>query len=330
MPAARRHQAAWAPFISALRAMPASSCSDEEAGVMRPPGRRSIVIGAPVLWLVFFFLLPFALVVRVSLSQSVLAQPPFAPTFEWQGLQDFLGKLQQLGLSAYAGLTDDPIYLQAYVQSLAMAAVATLVTLLIAYPLALAMARAPRRLRPILLLLAIAPFWTSYLIRVYAWILLLKDNGLINAALLALGVIREPLHIFATNWAVLIGIVYSYLPFMILPLYASLERQDPSLAEAAADLGATPFAVFRRVTLPLSLPGIIAGVLIVFIPATGEFVIPDLLGGSDTVMIGNTLWNEFFANRDWPTASAVAVVLLILLVGPLILYERMRMQEAPA
>ena len=297
---------------------------------MRPVDRRWLVIGAPVLWLVLFFLLPFALVVRVSLSQSVLAQPPFAPTFEWQGLADFLGKLQQLGFAAYAGLTDDPIYVQAYLQSLAMAAAATLVTLVVAYPLALAMARAPRRQRPLLLLLAIAPFWTSYLIRVYAWILLLKDNGLINAALLDLGIVHEPLHIFATNWAVLIGIVYSYLPFMILPLYASLERQDPSLAEAAADLGAPPFAIFRRVTLPLSLPGIIAGVLIVFIPATGEFVIPDLLGGSDTVMIGNTLWNEFFANRDCPTASAVAVVLLVLLVGPLILYERMRMNEAAA
>lgn len=297
-------------------------------GHMRAFNRRLIVIGAPVLWLIVFFLLPFALVVRVSLSHAVLAQPPFAPSFAWHGFEDFFDKLKELSLAAYAGLLDDPIYLQAYVQSLAMAGAATLVALLIGYPFALAMARAPIRLRPILVLLAIAPFWTSFLIRVYAWILLLKDNGLINNLLLDLGLLHEPLHIFATNWAVLIGIVYSYLPFMILPLYASLERQERSLAEAAADLGATPLAIFLRVTLPLSVPGILAGMLIVFIPATGEFVIPDLLGGSDTVMIGNTLWNEFFANRDWPTASAVAVVLLVALVGPLVLYERVRLGEA--
>jgi putrescine transport system permease protein len=290
--------------------------------------RRLPVIGVPVLWLILFFLVPFLLVLRVSLSQSVLAQPPFAPAFDWRDFADFFAKIQQLGLAAYAGLFDEPIYLQAYVQSLLMAGAATLVTLLIGYPFALAIARAPVRSRPVLVLLAIAPFWTSFLIRVYAWILLLKDNGLINNFLLELGLVHEPLHIFATNWAVLIGIVYSYLPFMILPLYASLEKQDAALTEAAADLGATPLNVFLRITLPLSLPGIVAGMLIVFIPATGEFVIPDLLGGSDTVMIGNTLWNEFFANRDWPTASAVAVVLLILLVGPLVLYERIRIREA--
>jgi putrescine transport system permease protein len=299
-------------------------------GKMQLFNRHLLVIGVPVLWLVLFFLVPFALVLRVSLSQSVLAQPPFAPTFDWRDPADFFEKLRQLGFSAYAGLLDDPIYVQAGVQSLLMASAATIVTLLVAYPFALAMARAPARLRPVLVLLAVAPFWTSFLIRVYAWILLLKDNGLINSFLIAIGVLHEPLHIFATNWAVLIGIVYSYLPFMILPLYASLEKQDPALAEAAADLGASPFTIFRRVTLPLSLPGIVAGMLIVFIPATGEFVIPDLLGGSDTVMIGNTLWNEFFANRDWPTASAVAVVLLVLLVGPLILYEHVRSREAAA
>jgi putrescine transport system permease protein len=290
--------------------------------------RRLLVIGVPVAWLVAFFLVPFLLVLRVSLSQSVLAQPPFAPAFDWQGWADFADKIRQLGISAYEGLFDDPIYLQAYVQSLVMAGAATIVTLVIAYPFALAIARAPVRLRPLLVLLAIAPFWTSFLIRVYAWILLLKDGGLLNDLLMALGIIREPLHIFATNWAVLIGIVYSYLPFMILPLYAALEKQDPALAEAAADLGAAPATIFRRITLPLSVPGIVAGMLIVFIPATGEFVIPDLLGGSDTVMIGNTLWNAFFSNRDWPTAAAVAVVLLLVLVGPLILYEQMRSREA--
>jgi len=191
------------------------------------------------------------------------------------------------------------------------------------------MARAPERLRPALLLLAIAPFWTSFLIRVYAWIIILKDEGLLNHALLSLGLVSEPLHIFATDGAVVIGIVYSYLPFMVLPLYNAIARQPPELIEAAADLGASPTAAFWRITVPLSAPGIVAGCLLVFIPAIGEFVIPDLLGGSDTLMIGRTLWVEFFDNRDWPAASAVAVVLLALLVLPMALYERSQMAEAP-
>ncbi len=281
----------------------------------------------PFLWLGLFFLVPFALVAKVSLSQAVLGQPPYRPIFDWHDPGSFVDKLHQFSLSAYAGLTEDPLYLQSYIDSVVIAAVATLFTLLIAYPFALAIARTPRRWRILLLIFAIAPFWTSFLIRIYAWILLLKDEGLINTALIDLGILHEPLHIFATNWAVVIGIVYSYLPFMILPLYAALDRQDKALAEAAADLGATPFAVFLRVTLPLSMPGIIAGVLMVFIPAVGEFVIPDLLGGSDTLMIGSTMWNEFFANRDWPTASAAAIVLLILLVGPLALYEHRQMKS---
>lgn len=287
---------------------------------------RSVILGLPLIWLIVFFLIPFALVAKVSLSQSVLGQPPYRPVFDWHDGGGLFEKLREFSASAYVGLTQDPLYLQSYLNSLGIAAAATLVTLLIAYPFALAIARAPRRWRIALLIFAIAPFWTSFLIRIYAWILLLKDEGLINEALLALGLIREPLHIFASNWAVLIGIVYSYLPFMILPLYAALERQDRALVEAAADLGASPIAVFRRVTLPLSVPGIVAGVLMVFIPAVGEFVIPDLLGGSDTLMIGSTMWNEFFANRDWPTASAAAIVLLVLLVGPLAVYEHRQMR----
>ncbi len=300
---------------------------------MKRDGQRSsrlgqgLVLALPFVWLTLFFLVPFALVAKVSLSQSVLAQPPYRPVFDGHDPGSFFEKLHQFSLSAYAGLTEDPLYLQSYINSVVIAALATLATLLIAYPFALAIARMPRRWRVLLLIFAIAPFWTSFLIRVYAWILLLKDEGLINAALIGLGILHEPLHIFATNWAVLIGIVYSYLPFMILPLYVALDRQDRALAEAAADLGATPFAVFCRVTLPLSVPGIVAGTLMVFIPAVGEFVIPDLLGGSDTLMIGSTMWNDFFANRDWPTASAAAIVLLILLVGPLVLYEHRQMRS---
>jgi putrescine transport system permease protein len=298
---------------------------------MKRQGPRSLglgqrlVLALPLTWLILFFLVPFALVAKVSLSQSVLAQPPYRPLFDWHDLGGFLEKLQQFSFSAYAGLTQDPLYLQSYVNSVIIAALATFATLLIAYPFALAIARTPRHWRILFLILAIAPFWTSFLVRVYAWILLLKDEGLINAALIGLGILHAPLHIFATNGAVVIGIVYSYLPFMILPLYVALDRQDKALVEAAADLGAAPFAAFCKVTLPLSLPGMIAGILMVFIPAVGEFVIPDLLGGSDTLMIGSTLWNEFFANRDWPTAAAAAIALLILLVGPLALYEHRQM-----
>jgi putrescine transport system permease protein len=296
--------------------------------------RRSLaerlVLGAPWVWLAVFFLVPFLIVVKISLSQAALAQPPYTPAFDLaEGWEAMLGKLGELGFAAYAGLADDWLYAQAYLSSLRMALISTAFTLVVAYPMAYAMARAPERLRPILLMLAIAPFWTSFLIRVYAWITILKDEGLLNHALLSLGIISEPLHIFATDGAVVIGIVYSYLPFMVLPLYNAIARQPPELREAAADLGASPTAAFWRITVPLSAPGILAGCLLVFIPAIGEFVIPDLLGGSDTLMIGRTLWVEFFDNRDWPAASAVAVVLLALLVLPMALYERSQMAEAP-
>ena len=290
-----------------------------------------IVLAAPYLWLTLFFLAPFLLVVKISLSQSALAQPPYTPVFDASaGVATFFERVRELGFASYASLGDDWLYVEAYLSSLRLAAIATFATLCVAYPLAYAMARAPFRWRTTLVGLAMAPFWTSFLIRVYAWIAILKDEGLLNHALLQIGVISEPLHIFATDWAVLTGIVYSYLPFMILPLYNAISKQDPALLDAAADLGAKPLARFWRITFPLSRAGIIAGSLLVFIPAVGEFVIPDLLGGSETLMIGRTLWVEFFENRDWPTASAVAVILLAILLLPLIFYERLQVRQAEA
>ncbi len=290
-------------------------------------GQR-LVIAAPYLWIAAFFLAPMLLIAKISLSQSVLARPPYRPIFE---LSDSLGeiwaKAQTFTLDSYRALVSDTLYVESYLSSLAIAGVATLITLIVAYPFALAMARAPERMRPMLIGLAAAPFWTSFLIRVYAWIALLKDEGLINNALMALGLISAPIQMFATTGAVVVGIVYSYLPFMLLPLYAALEHQDASLREAAADLGASPAQVFLRVTLPLSREGVIAGTLLVFIPAVGEFVIPDLLGGSDTLMIGRTLWNDFFSNHDWPAASAAAIALVVLLMIPLLFWERARLKE---
>ena len=293
-------------------------------------GQRLILL-APYLWVIAFLLAPLILILKISVSHSVLARPPYRPLFELSdGLTGFWTKAQTLSLDAYRTLFTDHLYINAYVSSLGIAAIATLVTLLVAYPFALAMARAPVHWRPFLIGLAAAPFWTSFLIRVYAWIALLKDEGLINNGLIALGLIDAPIQMFATRFAVVVGIVYSYLPFMLLPLYSALERQDPTLREASADLGATPLQTFLRVTLPLSREGVIAGILLVFIPAVGEFVIPDLLGGSDTLMIGRALWNDFFANHDWPTASAAAVVLLALLIAPLAALERMRAGQKDA
>jgi len=295
-------------------------------------GQRA-VLAAPYLWIVIFFLAPMALIAKISLSHPAETRPPYEPTFSIDdGLAGVLAKARTLSFDAYRALADDRLYLDSYLTSLLIAGVSTAIMLMIAFPFALAMARAPRRYRALLIGLAVAPFWTSFLIRVYAWIALLKDEGLINHALMALHIIDAPLSIYATNTAVVIGIVYSYLPFMLLPLYSALERQDPALREAAADLGASPLQVFWRVTLPLSRPGVIAGCLLVFIPAVGEFVIPDLLGGSETLMIGRTLWNDFFANRDWPAASAAAIILLALLIGPLLIAERVRLraEEEPS
>ena len=288
---------------------------------------RRLILGLPALWLLLFFLAPFALVARISLSRPAIAQPPYEPAFFFSdGIAGLSEKLQSLSLDAYVLIFDDNLYLAACLSSLRLAAMATVMTLIIAFPLAHAMTRAPARWRPALVLLAIAPFWTSFLIRIYAWIMILKDEGLLNNALMSLHLIDAPLSIFASETAVLIGIVYSYLPFMILPLYTALDRQDPTLLEAAADLGATPLRTFWRITVPLAWPGIVAGALLVFIPAVGEFVIPDLLGGSDTLMIGRILWNEFFENRDWPAASAVAIVLLLILLVPILWHERMQLK----
>jgi putrescine transport system permease protein len=266
------------------------------------------VIALPYLWLVVFFLLPFGLVLGIAFGTNA---PDQAPPVE-------LG----FNLGNFALLFTDDLYVAAWLSSLRIAATSTLITLLLGYPMAYAIARAEPRRRPLLLMLVILPFWTSFLIRVYAWIGLLSGNGLIDQFLRWLGLVDDPVTILGTEWAVLLGIVYAYLPFMVLPLYAALEKLDMSLLEAAADLGAKPLAAFLTVTLPLSAPGIVAGCLLVFIPAVGEFVIPDLLGGTDTLMIGKVLWDEFFTNADWPLASAVAICLLVLLVGPIALFQR--------
>ena len=298
---------------------------------MRPRGALALrfVLAAPLLWLLAFFVAPFAIVLKLSFSRAVTAQPPYEPTFTFaDGLSGLIESGRQFTTESYALLFSDWLYLDAYVSSLRIAGLATLIALLIGYPLALAMSRAPSHWRARLIVLAIAPFWTSFLVRVYAWIVILKDEGLLNHALLGIGIISEPLHIFATEGAVLIGLVYAYLPFTVLPIFNALEKQDDTLVEAALDLGATRVSAFWTVTFPLSLPGLYAGALLMFIPATGEFVIPDLLGGSGDLMIGRVLWSEFFSNRDWPMASAAACVLLCVLLAPLLLFERAQSREA--
>jgi putrescine transport system permease protein len=285
----------------------------------RLPG-RGLVIAAPYLWLAVFFLVPFLLVFKISLADSDTGIPPYTPLLT---LDDTDALQITLHLDNFLRLvSDDPIYLLAYLSSLRNALVTTICCLLIGYPMAYAIARARTELRPVLLMLIVLPFWTSFLIRIYAWIGILKDNGLLNNFLIWTGLIDEPLSILNTQLAVYIGMVYAYLPFMVLPLYATLEKLDVSLLEAAMDLGARPLRAFWSVTLPLSLPGIVAGSLLVFIPAVGEFIIPTLLGGADTLTISTQLWSEFFANRDWPMASAVTVIMVALLVVPLMLLQR--------
>lgn len=282
---------------------------------------RWLIVLIPYLWMVLFFLAPFFIIVKISLSDTAIAMPPYTPVFDgFSNLWDFLS---QLDLENFHMLGEDPLYIESYLSSLRIAAISTLLLLLIGYPMALAMARVNQELRPTLLMMVILPFWTSFLIRVYAWIGILKPEGLLTLLLQTLHIYGpdQQVQIYQTDTAVFIGIVYSYLPFMVLPLYSALEKMDASLLEAASDLGCPPWKAFWRVTFPLSLPGVLAGSMICFIPITGEFVIPDLLGGADTLMIGKTMWTEFFGNRDWPLASAVAIVLLILLVVPIALFQ---------
>ena len=281
-------------------------------------GRRA-VLGVPYVWLLVFFLVPLLIVAKISISEIRVGVPPYEPLFEFAD-GAFVGV--RATFNNFVLLFEDSLYVGAYFQSLTIAGVSTQLCLLVGYPMALAIARARPSRRPPLLLLVILPFWTSFLIRVYAWMGILKDEGLLNGLLMWLGVISEPLVILNTTTAVYIGIVYSYLPFMVLPLYATLEKLDPSLLEAAADLGARPIRAFLSVTLPLSLPGIVAGSLLVFVPAVGEYVIPDLLGGGDTQMLGKALWDMFALNRDWPSAAALAVAMLAALAVPIAVFQK--------
>jgi putrescine transport system permease protein len=286
---------------------------------------RTGVIALPYVWLLLFFLVPFVFVLKISFAEAAIAMPPYSALFEWA--EDAYLTVR-VNVANFLFLIEDDLYWKAYLNSAKVALISTILCLLIGYPMAYGMARATPATRNVLLMLVILPFWTSFLLRVYAWIGILKNNGLINNILLSIGVIDEPIVMMQTNFAVYIGIVYSYLPFMILPLYANLERLDMTLLEAAADLGCRPTKAFFTITLPLSIPGIVAGSLLVFIPAVGEFVIPALLGGPDTLMIGRVLWDEFFANRDWPVASAVAIAILLLLVIPIMLFQRYQIREA--
>lgn len=287
------------------------------------PGGRQLVVGIPFVWLLLFFLLPFAIVLKISFSEAAVAIPPYTEIFTYID-----ERLQVLAnLNNYVFLGQDELYLSAYLSSLKIATIGTLLCLLIGYPMAYAIARSSKEMQTVCLLLIMMPTWTAILIRVYAWMGILGSNGLLNGLLQGLGLIDEPLRILNTDLAVYIGVVYSYLPFMVLPLYANLVKHDPSLLEASADLGAHPLASFWKITVPLSKNGIVAGCMLVFIPVVGEFVIPELLGGPETLMIGKVLWQEFFNNRDWPVASALAVVMLAILLVPIILLNRNQARE---
>jgi len=290
-------------------------------------GQR-LVIAVPYLWLLTFFLIPFLIVLKISFAEfSPLSRPPYEPVFRW--LEE--GALQiKLLIGSYVYLLNEPLYVSSWIYSIKVAFFSTVLCLMLGYPMAYAISRATPTYRNVFLLLIILPFWTSFLLRVYAWIGLLKTDGVINNVLEFLGVINEPLAMMNTSFAVYIGIVYSYLPFMILPLYSNLEKHDNTLLEAAQDLGAGPIKSFLRVTLPLSFPGIVAGSLLVFIPAVGEYVIPSLLGRTDQLMVAKLLSDEFFLNRDWPKASAVAIAMLLLLVVPIMIFQRFQNKELQA
>ena len=285
---------------------------------------RTAVIAVPYFWLLLFFLVPFIIVLKISFSEARIGIPPYQPLWNWAEGQ--VAQIQ-LNFATFRLLFEDSLYWRAYLNSMKVAAVSTVLCLLIGYPMAYAIARAQSTWRHVLLMMVILPFWTSFLLRVYAWIGILKNNGLINNFLMWLGLIDEPIVMLQTDFAIYVGIVYSYLPFMILPLYSNLEKMDLTLLEAAADLGCRPFKAFLTITLPLSMPGIVAGSMLVFIPAVGEFVIPELLGPSDSLMIGKVLWGVFFTKRDWPAACAVAIALLLLLVIPIVMLQRARNAE---
>ncbi|ETI61734.1 putrescine/spermidine ABC transporter permease [Marinomonas profundimaris] len=290
-------------------------------------GRMAVIL-TPTLWLAVFFFIPFLVVFKISLAESAIAVPPYSPLFEWNPEEAYA--TLKITFGNYLFLFESRFYLDAYLSSIRIAAISTFITLVIAFPIAYLIAKSSRTRRTLLLSLVILPFWTSFLLRVYAWMGLLKKNGVVNEFLMGLGITDHPLIMLQTDFAVYVGIVYTYLPFMILPLYTTLEKMDLALLEAAKDLGAKPYQAFFLVTLPLAIPGIVAGCLLVFIPAVGEFVIPALLGGSDTLMIGRVLWDEFFLNRDWPMASAVATVMLIVLVGPIMfIRSRNKQEDAP-
>ncbi len=285
---------------------------------------RGLTIAIPYLWLLLFFLVPFLIVLKISLAESLIASPPFSPLLEW--VDDGALRLRLI-FGNFAYLWEDELYLNTYLNSVKISSVSTILCLLLGYPIAYGIVRAAPTARYILLLLIILPFWTSFLLRVYAWIGILADQGTINGFLMWLGVVDQPVRLLYSEFAVYVGIVYSYLPFMILPLYANMEKLDMTLHEAASDLGAHPTTIFFTVTLPLTIPGIVAGALLVFIPATGEFVIPDLLGGGNVLMIGKVLYSEFNSNHDWPVAAAVAIALLLVLVLPMMLYQHLQAGE---
>lgn len=281
-------------------------------------------LAVPYGWLLLFFLIPFLIVLKISFSDLKMGLPPYSPLLEWVEAGVLTIKLN---FTNYAFIGGDSLYLLSYLDSLIIAIIGTMGCLFIGYPIAYGIAKAAPPLRTILLMLVILPFWTSFLLRVYAWIGILSPHGLLNTMLIKSGLISFPLTLLDTTFATILGIIYCYLPFMILPLYASLEKIDYSLVEAAYDLGAKPFQAFLRVIWPLSLSGVVAGSMLVFIPAVGEFVIPELLGGSQTLMIGKVLWNEFFTNRDWPVAAALAILMLIFLVIPLTIFQRLQERQ---
>ncbi|MFH2079682.1 MAG: ABC transporter permease subunit [Pseudomonadota bacterium] len=289
----------------------------------RLPGPRWLVIAVPYLWMLLFFAVPFAIALKISFASAVIAMPPYTDLINWSG-----DKLElSINTANYLFLVRDSLYVKAYLSSLEIAVISTALCLLIGYPIAYAISRMEPATRNVALMLVILPSWTSFLIRIYAWVGILKNNGLLNNALIGMGLIDEPLAILHTPVAVYIGIVYAYLPFMVLPLYANLVKHDHRLIEAATDLGAPPWKAFLTVTLPLSKAGIIAGSMLVLIPVVGEFVIPEMLGGPDTLMIGRVLWQDFFNNRDWPVASAVAIVMLVLLIVPITIFHRYQSKE---